>query len=663
MRSVNTSLVATLLLATLSLNAIAVELKASASGTQVTGEIVNPDAYCGVEISFGDGESAKLRLENDSKQPFNHTYARAGSYTLNAKGVYVSRGLKSAGACPKDATLQIQVGEATASNNTPANTNTPDIKATRSEATPSKAAVNAPEPRPAVKPQGDDLYIYITNRSQYTTVKKLDGSRNFAEPLKIRGTQHFCPITLSQSYDNNRRALLVSATPELLGSFYKDMGVTERLNFEAKNCLDINGNNVWIERNSEILLVQKSAVAQLNSQNALNGFEPVGTLAFADVQLAIEKVQKANQEETQAQATRQAEFNSLAATKSKEKIAAVSLSYPKSNNQSLSLCTRKGGPDFDVPAAGYFATKGLRLSKGFIDAAVKTNSRTPDRQRPFQQVFNDLDAFYVAWQKNKEVCQVYVDYPDNIKTFLDAAKRDGLTQFEINPLVEVALLKANWAQLQGYSDFAEYEFSKEVSASADLLKSLKTFDISNSASFNASAQKMMDSGYAKERNARTLLAYLQDDAEGKKKGQSAKVVKAAREEAEAKSAAAISAAQQAERQNYAKKYPYYAVLSCGFGNNNMALIACFSGGSVDSELKLRQGNVEQVYKVYQLMNNQVGRMQQDGLYIDLQPGFALRAQNASDTLTLTLRVYDRATNKLKVQKQAGSQWAVVSDSD
>jgi hypothetical protein len=95
----------------------------------------------------------------------------------------------------------------------------------------------------------------------------------------------------------------------------------------------------------------------------------------------------------------------------------------------------------------------------------------------------------------------------------------------------------------------------------------------------------------------------------------------------------------------------------------MSLVACFAGGgrsSVDTELKLTLGSVSKVYKMYQIANNRVGRMQRDGLYIDLPRTFNLRAQNASKSLTLTLKVYDRVTKKMMLQKEAGSLYGVVS---
>ena len=114
-----------------------------------------------------------------------------------------------------------------------------------------------------------------------------------------------------------------------------------------------------------------------------------------------------------------------------------------------------------------------------------------------------------------------------------------------------------------------------------------------------------------------------------------------------------------ERAAYAQKFPFYAVLSCVHGNSTMYVHACFSG-SVDTEINLTQGSVQRVYKVHEIANNAVGRNEQDGLYIDLPSSHYLVAQNASDVLTLRLRIYDRASGKLLAQREAGSLYGVVS---
>lgn len=63
--------------------------------------------FCGLEISYGDGNVDKLRPGLDGAKDFpfklNHKYEKPGSYSVRVEGKFVSRGLKSAGACSGDA--------------------------------------------------------------------------------------------------------------------------------------------------------------------------------------------------------------------------------------------------------------------------------------------------------------------------------------------------------------------------------------------------------------------------------------------------------------------------------------------------------------------------------------------------------------------------------
>jgi hypothetical protein len=60
-------------------------------------------AYCGLEISFGDGDTRTVRAGMNGAQDFplklTHSYANPGKYVVKVEGKSVIRGLKSAGAC------------------------------------------------------------------------------------------------------------------------------------------------------------------------------------------------------------------------------------------------------------------------------------------------------------------------------------------------------------------------------------------------------------------------------------------------------------------------------------------------------------------------------------------------------------------------------------
>jgi len=588
--------------------------------------------------------------------------------------VFVSRGLNSAAACQGEfPSVVVTVFDAQNAGTTegsqasaPAGQAGADTSAPASNPAETQKAAAEPPARPAAPaapavPAGlrpEDFVVFFSRSSQYETVKKLDGSFAFSQPGRIQGAQSYCPLFLTNSFTKDQNELLFATLPGLLRSTFQKMGVTARLNFEAKDCIQTSGGGIFLSSSVPVVVVQRAALAQVSTARGFDQFSEGAVIAGASLASASQAIQEERAKERADLALRANEFQELAGRKSRDKIASITLSYPKSGGN-LRLCTRRGDDEFNLAAGGYFATRNLRLSKGYIDAASAQNARI-DRTSPFTTVFKDLEEFYVGIQRNPDSCQVYVDYPENLKVIIDALKG---SPYELNPLVLVTEAKSDWAQQQGYADFASYEFAREIGGNANSVKRLAELGISSRDAFSAASQRMAKQDYSKEARAAVVIQFLEDEAAGASKKLSANAVRSQREK-EAEAAAKRRAQEAAaEREAYANRYPFYAVLSCGFGGSNINILGCFSGSgraSVDTELKITQGNVGRVYKVYELASNAVGQVRSDGLHIDLQDSFSLTAQNASDSLTLTLKVYDRRTNRLIVQREAGSRFASVS---
>lgn len=109
-----------------------------------------------------------------------------------------------------------------------------------------------------------------------------------------------------------------------------------------------------------------------------------------------------------------------------------------------------------------------------------------------------------------------------------------------------------------------------------------------------------------------------------------------------------------DREAYERRFPYQAILTCGFGGDHINIAACFVGPP-DTELEVRNGSEYGLYKVYEL--TRVGRQTSKGLILDLESTFEISAQNSSDAVTLGLVVLDR-NNKILYQRQVG-QFGVV----
>ncbi len=609
------------------------------------------NGVCGLAIDWGDGkgpQNIRVGRDPDAQSPVSRqrSYDKPGTYTIKAEGVFVSRGLNSAPAC-QGSLSPVSVTVFDSQNASPQVATQPNATVAKTSATAAPVGL---------KPE--EFVLFFSRGPQYATVKKLDGTLMFAEPNRIQSPQAYCAVYLTASYSKEQNELLQATLPGLLRTTFQKLGVTSRLNFEVKDCIQSGSGRIFINSSIPIMVVQRAALGQLSAASGFDRYTEGATIPGAALASASLAIQEEQIKSRAALATRATEFEDLASRRSKEKIGSITLSIPKSGGN-LKICTRRGDNEFNLASGGYFATQNLRVSKNFLDAAIAQNARI-DRKSPFTSVFKDLEEFYIAIQRTPDICQIYVDYPENLKTFINALKG---ASYELNPLVPVTEAKSDWAKQQGYLDFSAYEFAKEIGGNASSIARLSELGVSTREAFSAASQRMTKQGYSKEVNASVVIEFLRDEASGAPNKLSALAIRSQREkEAEA---AAKKRAQEAaaEREAYAKRYPFYAVLSCGFGGSNMNIIACFSGSgrsSVDTELKLTQGSVQRVYKVYELASNAVGQARNDGLHIDLQDSFSLTAQNASDSLTLTLRVYDRRTNKLIVQKEAGSRFAVVS---
>ena len=630
-------------------------------GKSVAIEIpVDSDIACNIEVTRG-GEKTNVSVDPNSKKGVYEFAGRElGEETIRWEGKMKFRGLKTLGPCRGDGSITVTTIEP-GSNNATASAQSAPAASDQAEntATETASAVTPPpqvQPPPPAAPENFQVFAR-KGEYGYEMLKKLDGSTVFADPSQLRTDQSFCPITLSQSYDQAALAAVLSAMPRQLNEVFSSKGVKNNVKFSAVECIRNSGNNLNLGGSAPLVVVQQSAVAQLSGVPGFDRYAPFGEIDGNALMATAKRLADEKAEALAAVASRNDELMSLADQKSKEKIGSITLAYPR-GGENLRLCTRKDDETFQLATKGYFATKKLRLSKGYIDAAVEKKSRL-NRKSPITTVYENLDDFYLAIQRDPRVCEVYVDYPENLKILADALKDK---RYELNPLVPVTELKGDWARGQGYAEFAAYEFAKSVGGDARLVERLAAYNVTDTQSFNEAVNRMNTQKYSNERDGPAVLAFLSDEKAGAEANKSAVAVRDERNRV-----AAIETKKRAEearkrRAEEAKKYPYYAVLSCGFGNSNMSLIACFSGGGrygVDTGITLTQGNIKREYKLYEIANNALGREQRDGLHIKLPSRFLLVAQNASDSLTLTLKVYDRATNRLIMQEQAGRKFGTV----
>jgi hypothetical protein len=548
-------------------------------GKSVAIEIpVDTDTACNIEVTRG-GEKTNVSVDPKSKKGIYEFAGRElGEETIRWEGKMKFRGLKTLGPCKGDGLIKVATIEP-GSNNSAASENRAPAKSESAENKSTETA-SAATPSPQVQPPppaAPENFQVFSRKGEYgyEMLKKLDGSTVFADPSKLRSDQSFCPITLSQSYDQAGLAAVLSAMPQQLNQIFSGKGMRNNVKFSAVECIRGSGNNLNLGGSAPLVVVQQSAVAQLSVVPGFDRYETFGAIDGNALMAEAKRLADEKAAALAAVASRNDELARLADQKSKEKIGSVTLAYPQGGDN-LRLCTRKGDETFKLATNGYFATKDLRLSKGYIDAAIKNKSRL-NRKSPITNVYQNLDDFYLAIQRDPRVCEVYVDYPENLKILADALKEKP---YELNRLVPVTELKNDWAQEQGYPDFEMYELTKSIGGDARLAEQLVSFKVTNTQSFNDAVNRMKKQGYSQEQDGPTVLSFLIDEKAGTETKKSAVAVRNERvrlaeiEEkkraAEAKAAAAARAAAEAERNKPLQKsglkpditYKWYDDSSC-----------------------------------------------------------------------------------------------------
>ena len=214
-------------------------------------------------------------------------------------------------------------------------------------------------------------------------------------------------------------------------------------------------------------------------------------------------------------------------------------------------------------------------------------------------------------------------------------------------------------QQQGYANEADFNFSKTIGNSTpQRINGLKSYGITSRADFDKTLTEMKADNYSTETDWNTIFFYLKDRKDAKAAGIPILQQRDARIKAEKAAAEKAAAAEKQRKIEFAKNYPFVAVLDCQFQGRSIGNLAvCFSDRSNGTELTVANGGDVRVYKLWELQN--VGTREDDGVHIPLRRNFSIKAQNASENYILTLRIVDVVTGKV-VANQAAGMWKVVS---
>lgn len=627
--------------------------------------VKNGDNACGMQVQFSDGRAERKRVEPGETWTISHTTPGDGNFQIAVEGVTVPRGLRTVGPCRFNggavfavaggqSTLQVVAG----AEGAPAR---PAAAAAGGQPAAASAGAAAPAaPQAARGPQQDVLVLLRKESREVRLVSTLEGSRRISnvDDVVRRGLS-VCLLKYPDAYPGLSNDAVNAAYLSELGRHLAQMTGGRAVPTRAENCIaDEGGPNARFESRTEVLLVQRSAYPILaNSSPAFaQGYEALHEIGQAAVFAAADREREAAARRQQLVAERAADLERLAQANARDKVGSITLGAPPSGDK-IPFCTLPYEGELGAAILGY-GYRGLETqSAGFRSQAERARA-TVDTSRTFAKVYANLEALYEATQTRGAECVIYVDYPANLKRIMDALQRDRKTVV-LNELIAVADLRDGWAKRAGYSDYAQYQTAQEMKVNAQQLKSLADYQIRDRAGLEAVVREMQASRYSAGDAVADVLSYLKDKAEAATRpGATALTVKTARDRAAQEAAEARAAAEQRRRQEYAREYPYIAVLTCGMGDH-INILACFSGGSrgVDTELRLTNGSEVNLYKVYNL--RQAGQERRDGFYIDLRNNFNIRAQNADGTLVLGLKIIDRATNRVLLEDKA-ARFGVVA---
>ena len=130
------------------------------------------------------------------------------------------------------------------------------------------------------------------------------------------------------------------------------------------------------------------------------------------------------------------------------------------------------------------------------------------------------------------------------------------------------------------------------------------------------------------------------------------------------------AARKKEREEYAKKYPFYAEITCSAGGNIQYLSYCltddYGGGGSSIRLRTSDSLLETSFMDILQNNPSFGRLDNSGalFIIDLPYKYKLLAQmGGREYGSLTIKIFERVTKSLIYTSNASTRFSIATASN
>lgn len=404
------------------------------------------------------------------------------------------------------------------------------------------------------------------------------------------------------------------------------------------------------------LTIFKELVQSLQGRLGDPRFEKLALIAPADIAMA--RMEKLEAERIESDRLRQEMVDRInqirAAVAQKTDLAGVLRVYRRGKN----FAGKPEGAYCTVKAEDALVLLGFVRSPSFL-----TWTRMAKGTK-FSKVYDSADDLYAAISEDK--CHIVADNADNLNKYMMAIGRDGQFAFNVGPSMNREEASESFAVSLGFDNYADYEFAQKIGdASTEQVRSLKEFGAGNLLTFKVAVGRMNGGKYNAETapSAAALLDFLDDELKGGRVGKSATDYRRAEDKRLAEAAKLREQQAANDRAERAKAFPFIAILTCGMGRDHINVLACFAAqgsSSVDTELRLTNGDATNMYKAYTLSS--AGQERRDGFYIDLRKNFSIKAQNSHGTLILGLKVIDRVSGKVLFENQA-AKFGVLSVSN
>lgn len=612
---------------------------------------------CGAEINLGDGKTQKKRLEPKEQWQLEHAYSADGKFTVTLSGVFVTRGLRSVTACElqQEVVVNVSGGQATASASPSPAPSTTSVPATPSA--PVTAAQSQSGQMASPGESADLVLFYRKESDKLRFVTSIDGIKKLDSVDRLLNGYQLCYILKPDSYRGLGGADAQRSLNNEVSRTVNTLAGNRQIRNTLTECIR-NGQFVGASY-ADVVAVQRSVVPDLKAVREFAGFEPFAEVKYDTLAQSATRRQQASAQRTLDVVTWTAEINTLSELNSLDKVGSITLSAPTSERESIKVCTLEYSGIQGQAVTAY----GNSLI-GYTSPAFRTQASdlraTFNANQPYSNVYKSIDNFYVEHQKDPAKCQIYVDFPKNIKILMTALERDRKgVPYDINTLVSTAELREAWAKKQGFENLAASEFASQIRGNSESLKNLAEKGIRDKDSFDRVADEMRAAKYSDSRAVGDILNYLNDKAAATQK-RGATAVSVREERAAVLRAEAERRAQEEQRRRaeYAKEFPYTATINCGMNGRHINIMACMSGrGSLKSQLELSNGSDYKMFQAWEVAQ-QAGRETSEGVVIPLRSKFKIKVQNVDETLILTVKVVSNATGNV-TYTQSAARFGVV----